>query len=94
MAPHDFRSQEFCNQIKKELLYIWDPIGIKEYPGAFDEYDRYAIDMINLLLNNSSESQIFDFLWWLETKHMGLLGNEQNTKSFASYLFGKYLQRG
>jgi hypothetical protein len=64
----------------------WDPIGVRDIPGAEDEYDAYIPEIYSLLVNQSSEKEIFAYLWQLETEHMGLTGNETATRNFAKTL--------
>lgn len=66
------------------LLHEWDPIGVASFKGAEDEYDLYIADLINLLRDKSTEQDFFNFLWWVETEHMGLSGDRELTKKVAS----------
>jgi hypothetical protein len=38
----------------------------------------------------SRESELFDYLWWLETEHMGLPGDRQATELFAHRLIENF----
>lgn len=77
---------KFKDIIKTELLQTWDPIGFKDIPEAKDEYDLYVGDIYNLLHENISEEDLFEYLWNLETERMGLLGDKNKTHSFAHRL--------
>ncbi len=68
------------------LLHEWDPIGVAGTEEAKDEYDAYIYDMLVLLGNNATEKEFFDFLWSIETEHMGLPGNRELTQKIASKL--------
>lgn len=86
MSEHQDRAQRYHQAIRKALLVEWDPIGVGEIPDAQGEYDSYVSSIYKLLIQRSSVSKIFDYLWWLETEHMGLLGDRQRTESFAARL--------
>lgn len=77
-------------EVRSALLKEWDPIGIKEIAEAANEYDAYAPALAEMLRSKRSEAEIFDYLWQLETGHMGLTGDREATKKFASYLSELY----
>ena len=68
------------------LLKEWDPIGIQDIPEAQDEYDAYVSSVYQLLISRKSEREIFEYLWWIETKHMGLSSDRQQTEAIARKL--------
>ncbi len=70
--------------IKRAMLYEWDPIGVSEIEAAHDEYDSYAIELTSLIRSGISENEIFTYLWDIETQHMGLEGDRANTQAFAA----------
>ena len=72
--------------LKKLVIDEWDPIGIGNDPYAQDEYDSYIYMLLGLVFRKASEEQIFDYLWDLETQHMGLNGDEATTRRFAKRL--------
>jgi hypothetical protein len=72
--------------IRQALLSDWDPIGVSHVPEAQDEYDGYVTDIHGLLIRRSPVTEIFDYLWWLETERMGLTGDRQATLEFAAKL--------
>jgi hypothetical protein len=74
------------NEIKIILLKEWDPIGIQDIPEAQDEYDSYIFSIFKLIQLKKSEKEVFNYLWWIETEHMGLSGNKQHTKTIAHKL--------
>jgi hypothetical protein len=79
-------SQLLQNRVRYALLHEWDPIGVQEYPGAQDEYDSYVPDVYRMLLSRATEEEILNYLWWLETRHMGLGGERERTETFAKRL--------
>jgi hypothetical protein len=86
MKPSWEISQLLQNRIREALLREWDPIGIQEYPGAQDEYDSYVPDVCRMLSSRATEEEILNYLWWLETQHMGLRGERERTEGFAKRL--------
>ncbi|VVM19513.1 hypothetical protein BSPWISOXPB_77 [uncultured Gammaproteobacteria bacterium] len=67
-----------------------DPIGVysreslngwPEWPD--DEYTSYIGGLINLIELNATEEDFFDYLWEVETKHIGMPGNRENTTTHA-----------
>ena len=59
--------------IRRVLLDVWDPIGIKEEPTAQDEYDCCVDHLVTLLTRGVSDDEIAEYLWQRGTAHMGLL---------------------
>ena len=72
--------------VKAAVFREWDPIGVNKMSGPDDEYDAYVPKRSELLLSNCSEAEVFDFLWLLETKQMGMTGNRSATEGFARRL--------
>lgn len=70
-------------KIQNILLKEWDPIGIQEIPEAQDEYDSYIGSIYNLINSRKSASEIFEYLWNIEIKYMGLCGNKKHTEASA-----------
>ena len=80
------RTRVYHDAIRQILLKEWDPIGVSEIKEAQDEYDSYVGEIYKLLIARKPKHEIFDYLWWLETEHMGLTGNRQATEHFAERL--------
>ena len=72
--------------IHKVLLNEWDPLGICRNPSMRDEYEDYLPKIFKMIRDHSSESEIFDYLWWVEHKVMEQKGNKQHTLRIASLL--------
>jgi hypothetical protein len=82
------RAKQFLmEEIQKILLKEWDPIGIQDIPEAQDEYDSYVSDVYKLIQSKRTESEVFDYLWGIETEHMGLSGDKKHTQTIAHKLF-------
>ena len=87
--PHGrnkYQSRENRARVREVLMQDWDPIGVRDAPEAQDEYDSYAAHIYTLLVTSRPRQEIFDYLWWLETEHMGLTGARQATEQFAERL--------
>jgi len=86
MSEYQDRAKRYHQAIREALLREWDPIGVAQIPEAQDEYDGYVASVYQLLVQRSPPSKIFEYLWWLETEHMGLNGDRQRTQKFAEKL--------
>jgi nitrate reductase alpha subunit len=80
------RARRHHEAIRQALLKEWDPIGVSDIPEAQDEYDSYVSAIYKMLISERPQHEIFDYLWWLETEHMGLIGDRQATERFADRL--------
>jgi len=86
MSAHLEQAKTLHHEIRKALIEEWDPIGVGEIPEAQDEYDSYVPTIYKMLIARKPKHEIFDYLWWLETEHMGLTGDRQRTEQFAGKL--------
>jgi len=59
-------------EIRRVLLEVWDPIGIKDEPNAQSEYDGYLGDVYGLLVGGATDSEITDRLLYIVHERMGL----------------------
>jgi hypothetical protein len=75
--------------INELLLKKWDPIGICDMPEASDEYSHYVPKIYGIIQRSTSSRELFEYLWELETQHMGLKGNRSETEQFAEFLFNQ-----
>jgi len=41
-----------------------------------------------MLIRHEPRHRLFDHLWWVETEHMGLFGNRQQTETVTDRLIG------
>lgn len=73
-------------KIKSVLMQDWDPIGVQAIPEAEDEYDSYVPTLYSMLISRKPVSEVFEYLVWLETEHMGLTVDRQRTLSIAEKL--------
>jgi len=67
-------SRRIAKEIRRALLDVWDPIGIRNEPNAQDEYDSYLGRVFRLLTTGATDEQIADWLFRQADEHMGLGG--------------------
>ena len=66
------QSRKIRSEIRRVLLDVWDPIGIRDEPNAQDEYDSYLGQVFELLIVRSSDRQLAEYLFEIVHDHMGL----------------------
>jgi len=86
MSEHLDKAKTLHSEIHKVLIEGWDPIGVGDIPEAQDEYDSYIPTIYKMLIARKPQHEIFEYLWWLETEHMGLTGDRQRTEQYAAKL--------
>lgn len=59
-------------EIRRVLLTVWDPIGVKDEPYAQDEYDGYLGEIYELLTSGASDKDIEGYLFWATHDRMGM----------------------
>jgi len=79
-------ARDYHAAIREVLMRQWDPIGVAGIPEAADEYDSYIGQLYGLLVRREPLHKMVDFLWWVETQHMGLAGNRRKTEVVAERL--------
>ncbi len=67
-------SKRIWADIRRVLMKVWDPIGVKDVPQAQDEYDSYVPGIYKLLIDRSSDDEIEAHLWLIVTETIGLSG--------------------
>jgi hypothetical protein len=58
-------------EIRRVLLDVWDPIGIRDEPNAHDEYDSYVGKLFDLMTSNAPDSELTEHLYWAAHDQMG-----------------------
>jgi hypothetical protein len=86
MSDYAQKAANAHSTIRKVLLTEWDPIGVLTIPEAQDEYDAYVSEVYRLLSRRVDINRVFDYLWWVETVHMDLVGDRQRTEKVAKIL--------
>ena len=79
MSNANEQEQVLQKKIKNVLKKEWDPNGIQMIIEAEDEYDSYVPTLYSMLISGKPVNQIFEYLIWLETEHMGLIVDRQRT---------------
>ena len=83
------RTESLYKRISVILLNEWDPIGVQDFPEAFDEYDSYVMPLYKMLIDKKPLQDIFEYLVWAESEHMGLSTvDRQHTHLVAQKLKG------
>lgn len=67
-----YESRRIRSGIRRVLLDVWDPIGIKDEINARDEYDAYIGQVYELLIAGATDRQIIDQLLSIVRERMGL----------------------
>ena len=67
-----YESRRIRREIRRVLLEVWDPIGVKNAPSAQDEYDGYLGQIFLLLTEGKSDDEIVSYLFWVVSENMGL----------------------
>lgn len=80
------RDASLLHAIHKILLKEWDPLGIRRIPSMRDEYEDYLPNIFKLIRENSSESEIFEYLWRIEQKVLEKKGKKAHTLKVAKLL--------
>jgi hypothetical protein len=77
-------------EIQRILLREWDPIGVRDAPGAVDEYDRYAFDLYVALQSKPrpNTDDIAAYLDQLQTEHIGLDLTSEHNRRIAGMIAG------
>lgn len=63
---------ELREMVRQCLLNDWDPIGIRDFPGAQNEYDAHVDGVCSLLLDGADAYKLCHYLTHIKTVNMGL----------------------
>ena len=78
-------SRRIRADIRRVLLEVWDPIGIKDEPAAQDEYDSYVGGIFELLVNARNDEELNAYLFDIAQNRMGLNSpTEPNLRTIAA----------
>jgi hypothetical protein len=58
-------------EIRRVFMEVWDPIGVRDEPNAWDEYDGYLGHALELLIAGASDHEWEEYLDWI-TARMGM----------------------
>jgi hypothetical protein len=56
-----YESRRVRAEVRRVLLDVWDPIGVKDEPNAQDEYDCCLGSLFNLLTTGATDDQIAEY---------------------------------
>jgi len=86
MSDFNARAVRYHQAIREVLMHQWDPVGVAEIREAQDEYDAYVPGVYKRLISRAGEDEIFNYLWEIETGHMGLCGDRRHTEKAVKAL--------
>ena len=66
-----YESRDIRPRIRRVLLEVWDPIGVKDEPYAQDEYDMYIGEIYEILVNRDSDEKLVKYLRYVAEDRMG-----------------------
>ena len=67
------RSRENRARVREILMREWDPIGVADSPGAYDEYDAYVGKVYVMLMDERASGEAIEaYLYAIATGHIGL----------------------
>jgi hypothetical protein len=58
--------------IRRVLLEVWDPIGVRDEPNAQDEYNGYLGAVFELLTTGAPDKELKRYLNWVSAERMGM----------------------
>jgi hypothetical protein len=77
--PSNPYSPRICDDIRHVFLDVWDPIGIRDFRAAQDEYDMYVGHMFELLTTRASDAKLVEYLDWI----VGRMGMDASRHTLA-----------
>lgn len=80
------KEKELYRRVDEILHYVWDPIGVKDIPGAREEYYSYLPKVHKLLLEGHNEVKISDYLLKVESGSIGMTENKAKAIETAQLL--------
>ena len=67
-----YESRRIRVAIRRVLLEVWDPIGVRDEPNAQDEYDHYLGDVFEMLTTGAPDDELKKYLNWVSAERMGM----------------------
>jgi hypothetical protein len=71
---------------------LWDPIGLNDTMGGWkgqpfeNEYDTYLVRAAGMLRNRITHREVAEYLYFIETEHMGMASAARDAKIRANIL--------
>jgi hypothetical protein len=76
--------------IRLILLVEWDPIRILGEPRAMDEYDRYAVEILDLLQSDKGAADLSAYLNHVQSDLMGQMSKPEHLLPLAEKIYRTY----
>jgi len=83
LPPRELELYKRCDEV---LHYIWDPIGVRDAPGARDEYHSYLPQVFSLVRDGADSQRVEAYLLEIERDRMGLSGSPEGARVAAGVL--------
>lgn len=80
-------------EVKNILMNDWDPIGVKNNPNAKAEYDQYALRIVGMLYNGTTQDSLTDYLESIVTEDLGLSPNKSLSIDISKKLLALKLEK-
>jgi hypothetical protein len=81
-----YESRRIRAEIRRVLMTVWDPIGVRDEPNAQDEYDGYLGGVFDLLTSGASDDRIKEHLLRIVRERMELPARIEDLQSTVSAL--------
>lgn len=65
------------DRIRQTLLERWDPLGVRDQPMGAERYACQVQDLTLLMLGDSDDEELTDYLRGAETNRLGLLDADE-----------------
>jgi hypothetical protein len=66
------KQRELLLRVDEVLHYMWDPIGVCDFPDVRDEYSSYAQHVLSMLIRGDGEEAISEYLRNIRVVNMGV----------------------
>ena len=86
MKLRNKKDNELYKRCDEILHYVWDPIGIKDIPGARDEYHGYLPQVFKLVKDDTDKIKIAEYLDQTQKNDIGLSSNLSKNLKVATIL--------
>jgi len=81
-------------ELRAILMTAWDPIGVRDAPEAWGEYDDYASGVVRRLRDGADHdagaSAVVAYLGYIERDFMSLTPHDQDNEDLAEALVAWY----
>lgn len=76
-APEPRSPDSLEERIRQTLLERWDPLGVRDEPLGAERYACQVQDLTLLMLGESDDEELADYLRGAETNRLGLLDADE-----------------